>query len=145
MTTAINPYLMFPGKAEEAFKFYKSVFGGEFVTLQRYKDAPREGMKASAEDLEKIMHISLPIGKGNIMMASDSLESMGHPVTMGNNFYLSVDAESREDANRLFSALSAGGKATVPMADQFWGSYFGMLVDKFGVQWMVGYTQNPPK
>jgi len=135
----INPYLNFPGNTEEAFIFYKSVFGGEFLNLTRFKDT-QEGGKVSENEKEKIMHISLPVGK-NIFMATDALESMGHKLTAGNNFQLSVEAESKEEATKIFNGLSKGGKVTVPLADAFWGAYFGMLQDKFGVQWMVSYTQ----
>ena len=135
----VNPYLNFPGTAEEAFNFYKSIFGGEFTTLQRFKDTP-EGSRASASDANKIMHISLPLGKGNILMATDAVESMGHSVIPGNNFHLTIEAESEAEANKLFSSLSAGGKVTMPMDKTFWGAYFGMVTDKFGVQWMINYT-----
>lgn len=138
----INPYLNFPGNTEEAFKFYKSVFGGEFVGLTRFKDT-EEAAKLKASEKEKLMHVSLPIGKGNVLMATDALESMGHKLTMGNNFSLSVETESKDEANKVFKGLSKGGKVTMPQADTFWGSYFGMVTDKFGVQWMVSYS--PPK
>ena len=134
----INPYLNFPGTAEEAFNLYKSVLGGEFLALQRYKDMP-EGSKVSAEDAEKIMHIALPIGNGNILMGTDALESMGQKLTTGNNFYLSLDVNSEGEADQVFNALSDGGQAIMPMQKAFWGSYFGMLTDRFGVQWMVSY------
>ena len=140
----VNPYLNFSGNTEEAFNFYKSVFGGEFITLQRFKDTP-EASKASANDQGKIMHVSLPIGKGNILMGSDALESMGQSLTTGNNFYLSISTESEEEANKLFNGLSAGGRITMPMEKTFWGAYFGMLNDKFGVQWMVNYDLNQQK
>lgn len=135
----INPYLNFAGNTEDAFNFYKSIFGGEFAFMQRFKDTPEAGRVPDPEK-EKIMHVSLPIGKGNTLMATDALESMGHKLTVGNNFYLSVEAESKDEADRLFRGLSAGGKVTMPQADTFWGSYFGMVNDKFGVQWMVSYT-----
>ena len=134
----INPYLNFPGTAEEAFNLYKSVLGGEFLALQRYKDM-HEGSKVSAEDAEKIMHIALPIGNGNILMGTDALESMGQKLTTGNNFYLSLDVNSEGEADQVFNALSDGGQAIMPMQKAFWGSYFGMLTDRFGVQWMVSY------
>ena len=141
MATALNTYLHFKNQAEAAFNFYKSVFGGEFLTVQRYKDAP--GTEVSEHEQNLILHISLPIGK-NVLMASDSVESMktSHEWSLqpGNNFSLSVDAESRAEADRIYAALSAGGKATFPMQDQFWGAYFGMLVDKFGIQWMVSFN-----
>ncbi len=135
----INPYLNFPGNAEQAFIFYKSVFGGEFVGLTRFKDTP-ETDKLSDKEKEKIMHISLPVGNENILMATDALESMGHKVTPGTNFHLSIEAESKEEAEKIFKGLSPGGKVTMPLSDTFWGSYFGMLTDKFGIQWMVSYT-----
>ena len=136
---ALNPYLNFQGTTEEAFNLYKSVFGGEFVMVMRFKDTP-DGEKLSAEEKNKIMHIALPIGDGNILMATDSLESMGHKTTAGTNFHLSIGAESKEKADKIFNGLSAGGNVSLPMQDQFWGDYFGMLTDKFGIQWMVSYT-----
>jgi PhnB protein len=134
----LNPYLNFPGNTEEAFNFYKSIFGGEFVALQRFKDTPEAG-NISPADADKIMHIALPIGKGNILMATDALESMGHKLTPGNNFYLSLSADSEEQADKLFEGLSLGGKVDLPMQKMFWGSYFGMLFDKFGIKWMINY------
>src|SRR5829696_6670353 len=135
----INSYLNFKGNTEEAFNFYRSVFGGEFLALQRFKDTPEKD-RVPENEQEKIMHISLPVGK-NILMATDALESMGHNVTSGTNFSISVDAESQEEADRLFAGLSAGGKVDVPLARMFWGAYFGMLNDKFGIQWMVSYDE----
>ena len=137
----VNPYLNFAGNTEEAFNFYKSVFGGEFLALQRFKDTPEAG-RMPAGDQEKIMHVALPIGNGNILMATDALESMGQNLSVGNNFSLSVNAESKEEADRLYNSLSGGGKATISMEQAFWGAYFGMLTDKFGIQWMVSYDQN---
>lgn len=137
---SLNPYLNFNGNTEEAFNFYKSVFGGEFLTLQRFKDTP-EGDKVAEADRDKIMHVALPIG-GNILMATDSLESMGQHLQAGNNISLSLDAASEEEADRLFQALSAGGKVDMALAKTFWGAYFGMLTDRFGIQWMVNYDYN---
>ena len=134
----INPYLNFMGNAEEAFNFYKSVFGGEFIALQRFKDIP-DGDKLPANEQDKIMHIALPIGNGNILMATDALESMGQKLTNGNNFYISISAESEAEAEKLYNGLSAGGKIEMPLQKAFWGAYFGMFSDKFGVQWMVNY------
>jgi PhnB protein len=136
---AINPYLNFPGNTEEAFNFYRSVFGGELVGLTRFKDTP-EGSKLSNNEKEKLMHVSLPVGKENILMATDALESMGHKVTPGTNFHLSIETEGKQEADKIFKGLSAEGKVTMPLADTFWGSYFGMLTDKFGIQWMISYT-----
>ena len=134
----INPYLNFLGNTEEAFNFYKSVFGGEFAMLQRFKDTP-EADKVAKEDREKIMHVALPIGKGNVMMATDALESAGHTITIGNNISLSIATDSKEEADKIFNGLAAGGKIEMPIIDTFWGAYFGICNDKFGVQWMVNY------
>ncbi|HEX8547668.1 MAG TPA: VOC family protein [Cytophagaceae bacterium] len=133
----INPYLNFNGKTEEAFNFYKSVLGGEFLMLQRFKDTPH-GDQMSAEDRNKIMHVALPVG-GNIVMGTDTLESMGQNLVVGNNFSMSLDADSEEEANRLFNALSEGGKVEMPLQKTFWDAYFGMFSDKFGIQWMINY------
>jgi PhnB protein len=133
---AINPYLNFPGNTEEAFNFYKSVFGGEFTTFQRFKDTAEAG-KMSPEDGEKIMHVALPLAGGVTLMATDALESMGQKLVVGNNFYISVEAGSRDEADKLFRDLSEGGKIEMGMNEAFWGAYFGMFKDKFGVQWMI--------
>ena len=134
----INPYLNFEGNTEEAFKFYKSVFGGDFTRLQRFKGVPGTE-KLSPQESEKIMHVSLPIGKQNLLMGTDALESMGHKLIPGNNFSLSISTESKEEAKKIFDGLAEGGKIEMPLADAFWGSYFGMVQDKFGIRWMVSY------
>ncbi len=137
---SVNPYLNFPGNAEEAFNFYKNIFGGEFIGgINRYKDTPGTE-KLSESDREKVMHVSLPLGKNNILMATDAMESMGFKLTYGNNFYLSIEAESKEEAGKLFKDLSEGGKVEMPIKDEFWGAYFGMLQDKFGIKWMISFT-----
>jgi len=141
---AINPYLNFPGNAEDAFNFYRSVFGGEFITLQRFKDTP-EADRVPDNEKDKIMHVALPIGKGNILMATDALESMGHKLTAGNNFHITIEAENKEEAEKLFNGLSQDGKIEVPLEDTFWGAYFGMFKDKFGVQWIMNYTYTQQK
>lgn len=135
----INPYLNFAGNTEEAFSFYKSVFGGDFSMVQRFKDTPDAG-KMSENEKNKLMHISLPLGKSNILMGTDALESQGWKLTFGNNFHLSVETESKGEADKIFHGLSKGGKVKMPQADTFWGSYFGMVEDKYGIQWMVSYT-----
>lgn len=134
-----NPYLNFAGNTEEAFKFYKSVFGGEFIAVQRFKETP-VGDRVPADAKDKIMHILLPIGKGNVLMGTDALESMGHKLTFGNNFNISVEAESKEEAKRLYDKLSVKGKIETPIHDEFWGAYFGMFTDRFGTRWMINYT-----
>lgn len=136
----INPYLNFNGNTEEAFNFYKAAFGGEFTAVMRYKDT--EGCeKMPEEEQNMIMHISLPIGS-TILMGTDMPKSM-EQVTFGTNSSLCVSVESREEADRVFNALSKGGKVTMPMEDMFWGDYFGSFFDKYGVQWMISFdTRN---
>ena len=143
----INPYLNFNGTTEEAFNFYKSVFGGEFAAMQRYGEMPPcPEMGALPEDArEKIMHVALPIGEKNILMGTDALPSMGQKFTTGDNFSVCISAESKDEANKLFDGLSADGKITMPLADAFWGDYFGMLTDRFGVQWMVNFNEKYSK
>jgi PhnB protein len=137
----VSPYLNFNGNTEEAFNFYKSVFGGEFLALMRFKDNPQCDQMSEA-DKDRIMHIALPIGNGAVLMGTDALESMGQKLTFGNNFYLTISPESKEEAEKLFNGLSAGGKIEMPLQDMFWGAYYGSFTDKFGVQWMVNYSQN---
>jgi PhnB protein len=134
----INPHINFNGNAEEAFNFYKSVFGGEFVKIIRLKDISSPEYPVAENDANKIMHIALPIGK-NILMANDVPESMGQVNENENRSKISISAESREEADKLFSGLSAGGNIEVPISDSPWGSYFGMFRDKFGIEWMVDF------
>lgn len=133
----INPYLTFNGNCEEAFNFYKSVFGGEFPYIGRFKDMPGEEIPEAAKEL--IMHVSLPISEGNVLMGSDSSEAFGQHHQPGNNISISINALSEDEAKRLFEGLSAGGKITMPMEKTFWGALFGMFTDKFGINWMVNY------
>jgi len=136
---SINPYLNFPGNTEEAFNFYKKVFGGDFPGgIFRFDGTPGSE-KLNSEDKQKIMHMALPMGN-NMIMATDALPSMGFTINFGNNMYIYIDAESRDEADKLFNGLAEGGKVEMPMADQFWGDYFGSLIDKFSVQWMIGYS-----
>jgi PhnB protein len=136
----LNIYLNFAGNTEEAFNFYKSVFGGEFRTIMRFKEMPVPGVKLDKKDENKIMHIALPVGKDDILMASDMLESHGQKLVAGNNVSISIFPDSKEEAYRLFIALSAGGTVQVPLANQAWGDYYGNLKDKFGIQWMIDYA-----
>lgn len=135
----VNIYLNFQGNTEEAFNFYKSIFGGEFTSVVRFKDVPMEGINLPEEDKNKIMHISLPLGNDLILMGTDALESIGQKLIFGNNFSISVHPDGKEEADRLFYALAEGGTIEMPIADQFWGDYFGSVRDKFGVQWMINY------
>jgi PhnB protein len=134
----VNAYLNFQDNTEEAFNFYKSVFGTEFSTVVRFKDSPIAGNVAEA-DKDKIMHIALPIGNGNLLMATDMLKSMGQELKTGNNFSLSISPETEEEALKFFNGLSVGGNIEAPFKKEFWGGYFGMLLDKFGVRWMINY------
>lgn len=140
----INPYLIFNGNCEEAFLFYQSVFGNEFKYFVKFKDMPAENFseEVSEEDADKIIHVALPIGKGTVLMGSDS-NAQSNIVRIGNNFSISINTESREEADALFNGLSFGGKVFIPMNVSFWGAYFGMLEDKFGVNWMVNFDETP--
>lgn len=137
----INPYLNFRGNTEEAFNFYKSVFGGEFIGgITRFSDTP-EADKLPENEKDKVMHIALPLGGGNMIMGTDALESMNQTVEQGNNFYISIQADSREQADKFFNGLSEGGEIELDMHDAFWGDYFGMFTDKFGIKWMVNHSE----
>lgn len=138
---SLNPYLNFLGNTEEAFNFYKSVFGGEFLNIQRFGDIPTDDSasewKMSESDKNKIMHISLAIGDNSVLMGTDALESMGHKLTIGNNFYISLNLDNRTETERIFNSLSAGGEIEMQLQDTFWGAYYGSFKDKFGIQWML--------
>lgn len=136
--TQLNTYLNLPGTSEEAFTFYQSVLGGELMGPSRFKDTP-EGAKLSPEEGEKAMHVALKVGE-NMLMATDALESMGHTLKEGNNFNLCLNVDSKEEADRIYAGLSEGGKQTKTMSDEFWGDYFGILTDKFGINWMIAYS-----
>jgi PhnB protein len=141
--TTVNVYLTFNGNCLEAFDFYKSVLGGEFSYLSRFKDVPAEaGNPGSPEEGEKIMHICLPISNETMLMGSDTGGEWASHFAQGNNFSISIMTDSREKADRLFNGLSSGGNATMPMEKTFWGDYFGMLTDKFGVNWMISFNEN---
>lgn len=134
----VQPYLNFDGKAEEAFEFYKSVFGGEFSSNMKTKEMPGSD-QLSPEDQNRTMHISLPLGNDIILMGSDVMSSMSQDFKLGNQTYISLHPESREEADRIFNQLSEGGEVEMPMEDQFWGDYFGSFTDKFGIRWMVNF------
>lgn len=140
-----STYLNFPRNTEEAFNFYKSVFGGEFEggKINRFGEIPpQEGTPPIAEsDKNLVMHVALPILGGHLLMGTDAPESMGFKVNKGNNVYISIHPDSRKEADDFFAKLSAGGKVEMPMQDMFWGDYFGSLTDKFGINWMVNYHE----
>ncbi len=137
----INPHINFNGNAEDAFNFYKSVFGGEFAKIMRFKDVSSPDYPIAEGEANKIMHIALPIGK-NILMANDVPESMGQVNENENRSKIAISAETRDEADKLFNGLSAGGTIEVPIGDSPWGSYFGMFRDKFGIEWMVDFDTN---
>jgi len=143
--TRVSTYLNFAGRAEEAFQLYKRVFKSEFINgIKRFGDLPRDpSQPAIADNVKKmILHIELPILNGFILMGSDAPKEMGFTVTSGNNVYIQLELESREEADRIFNELSADGKIEMPLQDMFWGAYFGSFTDKFGINWMLS-VQNP--
>ncbi|AXR68704.1 VOC family protein [Leptospira mayottensis] len=135
----INPHINFNGNAEEAFTFYKSVFGGEFAKIIRFKDLASPEFLVAKKEENKIMHIALPIGKYNMLMANDVPEAMGRTNENENRSKIVISAESKEEADKLFNGLSAGGQIEMSIADSPWGSYFGMFRDKYGIEWMVDF------
>ena len=143
----VNVYLTFNGNCEEAFDFYKSVFGGEFPYIGRYKDMPPQENCAPISEAEgnRIMHVTLPISKETNLMGSDTGGGWGDNYKQGNNYSISINAGSKDESDKLFNGLSAGGQITMPMEKTFWGAYFGMFVDKFGVNWMVNFDENHMK
>jgi len=134
----INPHINFNGNAEEAFSFYKSVFGGEFAMVKRFKDIASADFPVAEKEANKIMHIALPIGS-SILMANDVPEILGRTNENENRSKIVISAESKEEADKLFKGLSAGGQIEMPIADSPWGSYFGMFRDKYGIEWMVDF------
>ncbi len=140
----VNTYLNFPTQTEEAFTFYKKIFGGEFTApgIRRFSDVPpQEGQPPMSDDLKNmVMHVELSILDGHKLMGTDAPEEMGFNVNFGNNVYISLEPDTREETKRLFNALSAGGKITMELQDMFWGAYYGSCTDKYGVQWMFNCT-----
>ena len=141
----VNPYLIFNGDCEAAFLLYKSVFGGEFPFMGKFGDMPpAEGQpELPEEEKNRVMHVTLPIGN-TILMGSDT-NSLAGEVKMGENVSISINVDSREEADSIFTGLTAGGVVKMPMTDTFWGAYFGMLIDKFGIHWMINFDEAPQK
>jgi PhnB protein len=138
----LQPYFNFSGNTEEAFNFYKSVFGGEFTTFTRFEDNPGACEGIPVSELRGVMHVSLPIGTSTVLMGSDVPSSMQKAIN-GTNISISIDTESEAEADQLFTGLGEGGNIQMPLQKMFWGAYFGMLTDKFGIQWMVNYDEKP--
>lgn len=139
--TTVNVYLTFDGNCREAFEFYRSVFGGDFTYMGTFGEMPpQEGMPAIPDsEKEKIMHISLPVSKETVLMGSDTGGEWASSFSKGNNISISINTDSQKEADRLFDKLSQGGQVTMPMDKTFWGAYFGMFTDKFGINWMVNF------
>ena len=131
----LDTYLRFDGNCREAFEFYRAAFGGDFRVIQTYADGP-PGMGIGDEYVDRVMHVSLPIGP-SVLMGSDAAPEFGPPNVVGNNFSITVHAESRDEADEIFGKLAKGGSVTMPLQDTFWGGYFGSLTDQFGVNWQV--------
>lgn len=137
----VSVYLNFPGNTEEAFKFYQSVFGGDIGPIQRMKDGGMTNVPPA--DLNKVMHISLPISENLSLHGTDTVKSMGQKLVVGNNTHIMLEVNSKEEADKYFQTLSVGGKDQMPMQETFWGAYFGSFTDRFGVQWMIDFEKNP--
>jgi PhnB protein len=137
---AVNPYLNFPGNTEEAFNFYKSVFGGEFVALNRFREFGGGARGMPENELDKIMHIALPLGAGCILMGTDVTESWPAKVVVGNNVYITLEPDTIDEAQGLFDGLSSGGRVEMALQKTEWAEAYGICADKYGVQWMVNYT-----
>jgi len=135
----VDIYLHFDGNSEQALSFYKSIFGGDFIAMQRYKDVPGSE-KMSTEDQEKIIHGSLKITQGTTLMVSDMFSKEDGELKFGNNFHICIQMESEKEADRIFDALSKDGRIEMPMNKTFWGAYFGMCQDKYGILWMINYA-----
>jgi len=136
---SISPYLHFNGNAEEAFTFYKSVFGSDFVSMVRFKDMKFEGAPDFKDEAEKIMHVALPIGKNSMLMGSDTPEQLGKHNEMETRSKIFISTESKDEADRIFNSLSEGGQIEMPIEVSPWSTYFGMFRDKFGIEWMVEF------
>jgi PhnB protein len=137
----IHAYLNFENKTEEAFRFYEKVLGGKLTEIYRFGAMPQEGgFELTPEQKNLVMHVGLELPDGQMIMGSDTLPGMGPKRVEGNNFSISVHPDSKQEADRTFSALAQGGTITMPIADQFWGDYFGSLIDRFGINWMVNYS-----
>lgn len=135
-----NTYLNFAGNTEEAFRFYADTLGGELTDIMRFGDVPMEGVSLPEHEQERVMHVGLPLSDDQTLMGADILESQGHELDVGNNTYISLHVDSKDEADQLFATLCEGGEAEMEMTDMPWGDYWGSFRDRFGVQWMISYT-----
>lgn len=139
----VSLYLNFPGTTEQAFAFYKTVFQTDYIgPIVRFKDGPADGPPLSDADKELVLHMELPILGGLVLMATDAPESLGMKVNSGDQVHINLEPDTRAEAERLFNALSEGGKVSMPLQDMFWSAYFGSFTDRYGVCWMVNCSQN---
>jgi PhnB protein len=140
--SSVSTYLNFAGNTEEAFNFYKQVFRTEFQgEIMRFRDVPSEGDNMKVEEKDLVMHVSLPILGGHLIMGTDATEAMGFKINFGNNVYINLEPDTREETDRLFKTLSEGGKIETPLQDMFWGDYYGSCTDRFGVKWMFNCAE----
>lgn len=137
---SVNPYVNFAGNTEAAFEFYKTVFGVELMAMLRYKDFGDNGMDVPEAELDKVAHAALPLGKDNILMGTDVLEAQQGTFVVGTNTYITIETDTQEEADTLYSKLAKGGKAEMPLEATEWAESYGIVIDKFGVQWMISYT-----
>lgn len=137
---SVHPYLNFPGNTEEAFTFYRSVFGGDFTNVTRFSDFGDNRMGVAEADLDKIANIGLPLGPDTVLMATDVVEGFPQELSPGNNFYITLEPNTAGEADRLFESLSNGGRIEMPLQQTEWAEKYGTFVDRFGIQWMVNYT-----
>lgn len=142
MVGTVHPYLNFAGNTEEAFNFYRSVFGGEFLGVLRFRDYGGQDMGIPEEDLDKIMHIALPLTPDTLLMATDSLNCLGHDLVMGNNSHINLSPDSATDADRLYAELSEGGNVSMPLQATPWAEKYASFSDRYGVYWMINYEGN---
>lgn len=141
----ISPYLNFPGTAEAAFRFYEAVLRGKLTEIHRFGSMPQsDEFPLSPEQQNLVLHVTLALPDGQLLMASDMIDGMGPPRIEGNNISISIHPSSKAEADRIFAGLAAGGTVTMPLATQFWGDYFGSLTDRFGINWMVNYSAGAP-
>ena len=141
MQMKIHPYLNFDHRTEEAFRFYEKALGGKLTEIHRFGSMPpQDGFELTAEQKNLVLHVGLELPDGQMIMASDMIAGMGPTRVEGNNISISVHPATRQEADRVFHALAEGGTITMPIADQFWGDYFGSLTDRFGVNWMVNFS-----
>ncbi len=140
----VSTYINTPGKTEEAFEFYRSVFGGDFTDLMRFKDMDMgpASEALSETDLNCILHIELPILGGHVIEGTDMLASLGHDLRLGNNFSINLHPDSREEADRLYAGLSVGSADATAMAEMPWGAYWGSFEDRFGIRWMINFQHS---